>query len=188
MSKPKRGTSYSGGDEPVDEQISARQPVEVQIAKKIKQKKINKLRYAEYYDQQELLDKLYSDSKDGVIFDTLMKYITSDANILMAYRSIKRNSGSKTPGTDGLNIKHIEKLEPEVVCKRVRNILSNYQPRNVRRKDIPKPNGKTRPLGIPCIWDRLIQALTKTHLLTETLLPLLVLTEKLQLLLLQTAT
>ena len=70
VSKPKRGTSYSGGDEPVDEQISARQPVEVQIAKKIKQKKINKLRYAEYYDQQELLDKLYSDSKDGVIFDT----------------------------------------------------------------------------------------------------------------------
>lgn len=89
--------------------------------------------------------------------DALMKYITSDANILMAYRSIKRNSGSKTPGTDGLNIKHIEKLEPEVVCKRVRNILSNYQPRNVRRKDIPKPNGKTRPLGIPCIWNRLIQ-------------------------------
>ena len=43
----------------MDEQISARQPVEVQIAKKIKQKKINKLRYAEYYDQQELLDKLY---------------------------------------------------------------------------------------------------------------------------------
>ena len=157
MSKPKRGTSNNGGDEPVDEQLSARPPVEIQKVKKIKQKKINKLRYAEYYDQQELLDSLYKDSQNGAIFDKLMKHIVSDANIMMAYRSIKRNAGSRTPGTDGLNIADIEKLEPEVVCKRVRNILNNYQPRNVRRKDIPKPNGKTRPLGIPCIWDRLIQ-------------------------------
>ena len=141
----------------MNERISARQPLEIQKLKKIKQRKINKLRYAEYYDQQELLDKLYSDSKNGAIFDTLMKYIVSDANILMAYRSIKRNTGSKTAGTDGLNIKHIEMLEPDAVCNRVRNILNNYQPRNVRRKDIPKPNGKMRPLGIPCIWDRLIQ-------------------------------
>ena len=141
----------------MDEQLSVRTPVEVQRVKKIKQKKINKLRYAEYYDQQELLDKLYSDSQQGVIFDKLMKHIVSDANIMMAYRSIKRNTGSKTPGTDRLTIKDIEQLEPEAVCNRVRNILNNYQPRNVRRKDIPKPNGKTRPLGIPCIWDRLIQ-------------------------------
>ena len=47
----------------MDEQLSVRTPVEVQRVKKIKQKKINKLRYAEYYDQQELLDKLYSDSQ-----------------------------------------------------------------------------------------------------------------------------
>ncbi len=119
--------------------------------------KINKLRYAEYYGQQEIFDKLYKDSKDGLNFTKLMKLITSDNNILMAYRSIKGNKGSNTPGTDGLTIKDIEKMEPEAVCIKVRNILKNYQPRTVRRKDIPKPNGKTRPLGIPCIWDRLIQ-------------------------------
>ncbi len=139
------------------EQLSVKAPVEIQKAKKIKQRKINKLRYAEYYDQQELLDGLYRDSQKGAVFDKLMKNITSEANIMMAYRSIKRNAGSKTPGTDGLTIKDIEKLEPEIVCKKVRNILNSYQPRNVRRKDIPKPNGKMRPLGIPCIWDRLIQ-------------------------------
>ena len=85
MSKPKRGTSNNGGDEPVDEQLSARPPVEIQKVKKIKQKKINKLRYAEYYDQQELLDSLYKDSQNGAIFDKLMKHIVSDANILFSF-------------------------------------------------------------------------------------------------------
>ncbi len=132
-------------------------PLEEKRRGKPKPVKINKLRYAEYYGQQEIQDALYQKSLNGEKFQKLMTVITSDANIIMAYRSIKRNAGSKTPGTDGLTIKDIEKLEPEMVCQRVRNILKNYTPRKVRRKDIPKPNGKMRPLGIPCIWDRLIQ-------------------------------
>lgn len=134
-----------------------RLPADEKLRGKYRPTKINKLRYAEYYGQQEIQDKLYQKSRNGEKFDKLMSLITSDANIIMAYRSIKRNSGSKTPGTDSLTIKDIEKLEPEAVCDRVRNILKNYNPRTVRRKEIPKPNGKTRPLGIPCIWDRLVQ-------------------------------
>lgn len=124
---------------------------------KSKKAKVNKLRYAEYYAQQDVQDELYRKSLNGEQFDKLMSLIISDANIIMAYRSIKRNTGSKTPGTDGLTIRDIEKLEPKAVCGKIRNILKNYVPRNVRRKEIPKPNGKTRPLGIPCIWDRLVQ-------------------------------
>lgn len=139
------------------ESNSTKIPCEEKLKGKIKPVKINKLRYAEYYGQQEILDELYSKSKNGIKFDKLMSLITSNENIIMAYRSIKRNTGSKTPGTDGLTIKDIEKLEPNAVCDKVRHLLANYIPRNVRRKDIPKPNGKTRPLGIPCIWDRLIQ-------------------------------
>ena len=132
-------------------------PTEEKLKRKSRPVKINKLRYAEYYGQQEIQDNLYERSLKGETFPKLMSLIMSDANIIMAYRFIKRNAGSKTPGTDGLNIKDIEKMEPKEVCQKVRNILANYQPRNVRRKEIPKPNGKTRPLGIPCIWDRLIQ-------------------------------
>ena len=119
--------------------------------------KISKLRYAEYYDQQEVLDGLYSKSAEGAVFGNLMPLITSKANILMAYRSMKSNKGSTTRGTDKLTIRDIEKFEPQELVAEIRRRLENYRPKAVRRKEIPKPNGKTRPLGIPCIWDRLIQ-------------------------------
>lgn len=85
-------------------------PAEEKLKGKQRPVKINKLRYAEYYGQQEIQDELYKKSLNGETFSKLMNLITSDANIIMAYRSIKRNAGSKTPGTDGLTIRDIEKF------------------------------------------------------------------------------
>ena len=116
-----------------------------------KARKRNKLRYAEYYGQQKLLDSLYQKSKEGQVFGNLMPFITSRENILQAYRSIKRNGGSETAGTDGKTITEIEALSPEKVRKEILHRLANYYPNAVRRVEIPKPNGKTRPLGIPSI-------------------------------------
>lgn len=144
-----------GGDGPMNENVGTRLSTEVTISGKTKN--VKKLRYAEYYNNQEQYDNLYQKSLDGETFTKLMKIITSEKNIALAYRNIKKNSGSKTPGSDGKTIKDIEKFETEQVIKRIRNMLNNYHPRTVRRKDIPKPNGTTRPLGIPCIWDRLVQ-------------------------------
>ena len=124
-----------------------------------KPKKVNNLRYAEYYGMQETFDGLFSKAKNGDIFDNLLDLIFSRDNILLAYRNIKGNGGSVTPGTDGLTIRAVEKCTPEALVQKVRNITKNYSPRAVRRKEIPKQSdpSKTRPLGIPCIWDRLIQ-------------------------------
>ena len=127
---------------------------------KSKQDKILKkshLRYAEYYDMTDTFDKYYADSLLGKKFVNLMDTVLSEENIKLAYRNIKRNTGSKTAGVDKLTMKHIESLPTDIVIQKVINKLSWYKPKAVRRIEIPKPNGDTRPLGIPSIWDRLIQ-------------------------------
>ena len=122
-----------------------------------KAQKRNTLRYAEYYDLTAVFDKLYADSKSGKIFTNLVELISSRDNILLAYRELKRNKGSMTAGTDKLNIRDIENLPTEDFVRIVKRKLSWYTPRPVKRVDIPKDNGKTRPLGIPSIWDRIVQ-------------------------------
>lgn len=126
---------------------------------------VDDIRYTEYYGLQETFDTLYAKSQAGEEFTDLMDIILSRENILLAYRSIKSNAGSNTPGTDRLTIKDIGKLSPDEVVANVNFIVTGsvhgYRPKPVRRKDIPKPNGSTRPLGIPCIWDRLVQQCIK---------------------------
>ena len=119
--------------------------------------KRQKLRNNEYYQMQNIQDRLYLQSSKGTNFTHLMEIITSEKNILLAYRNIKKNSGSNTKGVDGKNISHLANLEPDTLIKLVQTKLKNYFPNKVRRVEIPKDNGKTRPLGIPTIMDRLIQ-------------------------------
>ena len=122
-------------------------------------------RHAEYYGMQQTFDELYAKSKAGEVFNGLMELVLSPDNIMLAYRNIKTNTGSYTAGTDKQNIGDIGRLPPAEVIGKVRKIVTSsehgYRPKPVRRKDIPKPNGKTRPLGIPCIWDRLVQQCIK---------------------------
>lgn len=125
-----------------------------QQAKKPKQRK---LRNAEYYDMESIFDGLYADSKNGKTFSHLMEIIESEENIKLAYRTIKRNSGSDTAGVDKRTIKDLAKLSEEKYVKLIRKQFSNYHPRPVKRVEIPKSNGKMRPLGIPTMVDRVVQ-------------------------------
>ncbi len=83
------------------------------MATKDRAKKKAKLRHAEYYDFQEIQDKLYADSQKGREFKHLIELITLPENIRLAYRNIKANRGSKTAGTDGRKKKDWEKLPDE---------------------------------------------------------------------------
>ena len=100
---------------------------------------------------------LHQRAKNKETFHSLYDIITSRNNILLAYRKIKSNKGSKTPGTDGKTILDIEKRTENELVEEIQRQLKNYRPKKVRRKLIEKDNGKLRPLGIPCILDRIIQ-------------------------------
>ena len=111
----------------------------------------------EYYRMQDKFDDLFERSSNNEKFDNLMELICDKNNILLAYRNIKRNKGSFTPGVDKLTIEYIENMTEDELVSLIHEKLSWYKPKRVKRVEIPKPNGKTRPLGIPTITDRLIQ-------------------------------
>lgn len=115
------------------------------------------MRYAEYYNMTQTFDNLYERATQNQNFKNLIDIIISTNNILLAYRELKTNSDSKTPGCDGLTIKDLEKLSNDEFLYEVRKRFEHYRPRKVRRKVIPKRNGEDRVLSVPSIWDRIIQ-------------------------------
>ncbi|WPS85582.1 hypothetical protein SMD22_00550 (plasmid) [Brevibacillus halotolerans] len=121
--------------------------------------KRRKIRHNEYYSTQEMFDDLYAKSNNGYVFKDLMTLITSEQNIVLAYRNIKKNKGRNTPGTNTTTIGDIAQSGNDEIVNYVRNRLQNFTPHSVRRKEIPKGDGsgKVRPLGIPTMEDRLIQ-------------------------------
>lgn len=126
-----------------------------------KPKKKQSIRNSEYYNTQECFDQLYQDSLHGKRFTQLMDIVTSEENIMLAYRSIKKNKGSKTKGTNNSTIVQMGEKAPNELISYVRKRLQNFHPHAIRRVEIPKPDGRLRPLGIPTIEDRIIQQCIK---------------------------
>ena len=77
-----------------------------------------------------------------------------------AYKRVRANKG--TAGVDGQSIADFEADLPSNLYKLWNRMSSgSYYPPPVRRVDIPKGDGRTRPLGIPTVADRVAQAVVK---------------------------
>ncbi len=78
-----------------------------------------------------------------------------------AYKHCKANNGK--PGADGITFADIERDGVENFLEEIKKSLEGetYKPQPVLRVEILKANGKTRPLGIPVIRDRVVQAAVK---------------------------
>ena len=73
----------------------------------------------------------------------------------LAVKRVTHNKGKNTPGVDGAVWR-----SPASRYKAIDTLRRcEYQPRPLRRVYIPKTNGKLRPLGIPTMKDRAMQAL-----------------------------
>ena len=127
------------------------------MTNKVKPLKKEKLRNCEYYNMQEVFDRLYSESEKGRHFYNLVEIMKCPENIKLAYRNIKRNSGNKTAGADKKTISDLNKWDENKLVAYVQKKFERYTPNAIRRVEIPKGEGKKRALGIPTIMDRLIQ-------------------------------
>lgn len=80
-----------------------------------------------------------------------------------AWELVKKNRGAG--GVDGVSIERFEGMKDKCLLELHEALKDgSYEPEAVRRVYIPKGDGTQRPLGIPCIKDRIVQAAVKMTL------------------------
>jgi RNA-directed DNA polymerase len=88
--------------------------------------------------------------------DQLLECILSPENVGRAWKQVRANKGA--PGIDGVTVEDFPYTYRECWPEIRSTILEgSYIPSPVLRVEIPKPDGSSRPLGIPNVLDRLIQ-------------------------------
>ena len=104
---------------------------------------------------QERIVKARKEGRHGKVQSLQWTLTHSFAAKAIAVKRVTTNEGKKTPGVDGV-LWSTDKAKYEAVLDLKRN---GYKPQSLRRVFIKKANGKLRPLGIPTMKDRAMQAL-----------------------------
>lgn len=103
---------------------------------------------------EEFIASYLAESPTGQI--RLMESILERNNMRLAIKRVIQNKGA--PGVDGMTVRQINKyLKRHWEKVKAALLGGSYNPMPVRRKEIPKPGGGVRILGIPTVLDRVIQ-------------------------------
>ena len=91
----------------------------------------------------------------------LLEAIADPSNLARAWLKVEANAGAA--GIDNQSISAFDKDKERQLQSLRRRLLSpeRYVPPAVRRVEIPKPDGRLRPLGIPTVSDRVVQQATR---------------------------
>lgn len=115
--------------------------------------------------------KLYQWSKanPGDTWRDMWNWVTDIRNLRHAWRRVASNRGRRSAGIDGMTVARIRsRMVEQRFLERLQSDLRSgaYRPSPSRRKFIPKAGkpGKFRPLGIPTVADRVVQAAIKNML------------------------
>jgi len=106
---------------------------------------------------EKMLRTLARGVKGGKWFSLIDK-VYADRTLSLAWQKVKSNAGAC--GVDGITVDRFEKdSEARLLAAKEHLKSGTYQPKPVKRKRIPKTGskGKTRPLGIPTVTDRVVQ-------------------------------
>jgi len=93
---------------------------------------------------------------ESIHTQALFAQVLERGNLQRALKQVRQNKGA--PGIDGMTVDELpEYLKHHWLEIRAQLESGCYRPQPVKRVEIPKPDGKTRPLGIPTVLDRFIQ-------------------------------
>lgn len=108
----------------------------------------------EGYAEAQSTDRREGKERDGA--SDLLEAILNRDNLNRAYKQVRRNHGAA--GIDGMTVEEALPWLKEHRDELLQSIRDeSYMPSPVRRKEIPKPDGGVRKLGIPTVIDRIIQ-------------------------------
>jgi|HubBroStandDraft_6_1064221.scaffolds.fasta_scaffold31435_2 RNA-directed DNA polymerase len=114
--------------------------------------------------------KLYARSRNepNYVWRKLWGLVTDRRNLRLALVRVSQNKGARTAGVDGRTVRAVLQQGPEAFVEQLRAELRSgrFRPSPARRVLIPKAGqpGKFRPLGIPTVRDRVVQAAMKNIL------------------------
>jgi RNA-directed DNA polymerase len=97
-------------------------------------------------------------------FTDLHNFVCDPATLMVAWRRVRGNRGSRSAGVDGRTAYHVEQVmgvQQFLSALREQLKSGSYRPVAVRERSIPKRGGKRRRLGIPTLSDRVVQAALK---------------------------